>query len=379
MAFFNLGRFLNELGRTDEALAVLRKATELDPKGADSFDYLGLGNALHFLGQWEEAVAAYRRAAALDPKGAPAHHGLGLALQSLGQPEEAAAAYRRAIALDPKYALPHHGLGVLLHGQGRFDEAIAEVRQAMILDGEHVGLAPFTLAEFLRYAGRYGEAAATLRRLRERVKEDPDRVKQVDADLALVERQTALAPRLSDVLGGAACPAGAAELLELAQLASDRQLPAAATRLYAAALDADPMIAEDRQAQHRAAAACAAALAGCGQGKDDPPPGEATRAALRRQALTWLRAELAVWSKQVESGPPEGRPLVVETLRHWTANNDLVDVRRTVALARLPAAERAGWQTLWADVDALLRRAQKDDVRTPSPPAAELSADPFAH
>src|SRR5262249_40592341 len=177
--------FLNELGRTDEALAALRRATELDLKGADSSDYLGLGNALHFLGKWEEAVAAYRRVIALDPKGAPAHHGLGIALQALGKHEEAVAAYRRAIALDPKSALPHYGLGVLLHGQGRLDAAIAEVRQAMILDGEHVGLAPFTLAEFLRYAGRYDEAATTLRRLRERVKDDPDRVKQVEADLAL--------------------------------------------------------------------------------------------------------------------------------------------------------------------------------------------------
>jgi hypothetical protein len=44
-------------------------------------------------------------------------------------------------------------------------------------------------------------------------------------------------------------------------------------------------------------------------------------------------------------------------------------------LARLPAAERAGWQALWADVDALLHRAQKDDVSTP----VELPADPFAH
>jgi hypothetical protein len=63
----------------------------------------------------------------------------------------------------------------------------------------------------------------------------------------------------------------------------------------------------------------------------------------------------------------------VETLRHWPANNDLADVRGA-ALARLPAAERAGWQALWADVDALIGRARKDDVWT----AGELPADPFA-
>jgi tetratricopeptide (TPR) repeat protein len=375
-AFHNLGLLLLELGRPDESIAAYRRAIALEPKSTRA--HFGLGSALHALGKTEEAAVAYRRAMELEPKGAAALHDLGNALEELGKTEEAAAAYRRAIALDPKFAAPHYGLGVQLHDLGRLEEAIAEVRQAMILDGEHVGLAPFTLGEYLRIAGRYGEAASTFRRLRERVKDDSDRVKEVDRGLALVERDAVLAPRLSAVLHGVDRPADAAERLEFARLACDRRLYAASARLYADALGIDPKLADDRQARHRYSAARSAALAGCGAGSDDSPPGEATRAALREQALGWLRAELAVWSKRVELGPAEGRSAVVQALRPWQVDTDLAGVRAPAALARLPAAERAAWQALWADVDALIRGAPAGSARAPDPSAGELPADPFA-
>src|SRR5262249_21937991 len=47
----------------------------------------------------------------------------------------------------------------------------------------------------------------------------------------------------------------------------------------------------------RYAAARAAALAVAGQGKNQPPQGDASNAKLRRQALDWLKAELVAWSK----------------------------------------------------------------------------------
>jgi hypothetical protein len=119
-------------------------------------------------------------------------------------------------------------------------------------------------------------------------------------------------------------------------------------------------------------------LAGCGAGKDDPPPDDATRAGLRRQALGWLRAELAAWTKQIETGPPQARPAVEQSLRHWQVDSELAVVRDPDALARLPADERAGWQALWDDVDALIHPAPTGGVRAPGPPSGELPADPFA-
>jgi len=44
-------------------------------------------------------------------------------------------------------------------------------------------------------------------------------------------------------------------------------------------------------------------------------------------------------------------------LKHWQADSDLAGVRDAAALAGLPEAERADWQRLWADVQAVLEKA----------------------
>jgi hypothetical protein len=48
---------------------------------------------------------------------------------------------------------------------------------------------------------------------------------------------------------------------------------------------------------------------------------------------------------------------VQATLRHWQKDSDLVGVRDRITLEKLPAAERAEWQKLWADVEGLLKKA----------------------
>ena len=45
-------------------------------------------------------------------------------------------------------------------------------------------------------------------------------------------------------------------------------------------------------------------------------------------------------------------------LRHWQEDSDLAGVRDKDALAKLPSDEQDAWRKLWADVDALLKKAQ---------------------
>ena len=145
------------------------------------------------------------------------------------------------------------------------------------------------------------------------------------------------------------------ERIALIQRAYDTRRYAAATKLLSDALEADPKLADNRGLQHRYNAACYATLAGSGTGIDDPSPDEAARARLREQALGWLKAELTVWSKLAKSGNAREKPFVELTLTHWKQDPDLVGVRDTAQLARLPEAERKEWRLLWADVeDALL-------------------------
>jgi hypothetical protein len=48
----------------------------------------------------------------------------------------------------------------------------------------------------------------------------------------------------------------------------------------------------------------------------------------------------------------------VKMLQHWQADSDLAGIRDPEALAKLPEAERKEWQALWAEVDALIAKAE---------------------
>jgi hypothetical protein len=139
----------------------------------------------------------------------------------------------------------------------------------------------------------------------------------------------------------------------------DSKRYASAARLWEEALQANPKLGNDRQTQHRYNAACAAALAAAGAGKDEPQPDDVAKPKLRVPALGWLNAERDAWAKLLDDGDPKARAQVVQTLQHWKLDTDLAGVRDAIALAKLPEAERKEWQALWADVEALLKRAMK--------------------
>jgi tetratricopeptide (TPR) repeat protein len=114
----------------------------------------------------------------------------------------------------------------------------------------------------------------------------------------------------------------------------------------------------DRQVQLRYHAARAAVLAAAGTGRDAPPLDAAAKAKLRRQGLEWLKAELAAWSKLLDSRPPQNRLLIVHVLTSWLKDSDLASIRDASALAKLPAEEQKAFAQLWADVAALLTKAE---------------------
>jgi tetratricopeptide (TPR) repeat protein len=172
-------------------------------------------------------------------------------------------------------------------------------------------------------------------------------------------RFAALDERLAAVLGGEAAK-DAAELLSLGQRAYDLRRFALAARWFGEALERDPALDDDRQAQHAYNAACSAVLAGSGQGLDDPPGDEAASAKLRGQAGVWLRAELDRWTTYLETATPEGRQVVSRTLKHWQTDADLAGIRDEADLARLPAEEQQGFTQLWADVAESLKKAEEN-------------------
>ncbi len=292
----------------------------------------------------------------------------------LGQADEAAAALARALALvrDPaararlvaaaaplKGALPLKQLLVKVeitkaeYGAGRKQKDVTELLRNQVTN------LPLITLPFPNYPKNFGDPAyGTRKQLRIQYKLNgiPGEA-TFNEDAPILLPTPTLPKRFSAVQRGEGRPADNAERLAFARIAYDLGKCAFATRLWAEALAGDPKLGEDRQAQHRYHAARAAALAAAGRGKDEPPPDDAARAKLRRQALDWLRADLAVWGKLLASGPPRDRPTVAQTLRQWQKDPDLAGIRDAAALAKLSADERKAFTRLWADVAALLEKA----------------------
>jgi tetratricopeptide (TPR) repeat protein len=82
------------------------------------------------------------------------------------------------------------------------------------------------------------------------------------------------------------------------------------------------------------------------------------RTRLRQQVRDSLRADLALRSKQLETGKPADRAAVQQAMQHWQRDSDLAGIRDAAALAKLPAEECAACERLWADVAALLKKAE---------------------
>ena len=77
---------------------------------------------------------------------------------------------------------------------------------------------------------------------------------------------------------------------------------------------------------------------------------------LRRQALDWLRADLADGEKRLADGGVEARSLAALTMNHLQTAAELAGVRDPAALGKLAAEERAKWEQLWSEVAQLASR-----------------------
>ena len=169
------------------------------------------------------------------------------------------------------------------------------------------------------------------------------------------------------LLEGKDKPADNAECLALAQLCVEhKKLYAASAGFYAKALAAQPELAKDPVACVRYNAACVALLAAAGRGKDADKLEDKERARLRRQAMDWLQADLALWNKLADSDDPKAHGAVLQWMNHWQTDADLAGLRDKEAIEKLPKAQRARCQKLWADVDALLARVKPKAKQAPS-------------
>jgi Tfp pilus assembly protein PilF len=325
-----LNEQIGELALAVEALEqairvqeMLRQSSDVLHHRKELFEFYSKKSLLcRKAGKREAAVDADRKARALSLDDAPSFYEYGTGLMNGGWAEEAIEMFQKAIAFKQDYAEAHCNLGLCLVRIGKFAEGRAELQR-----GHELG----SKQPKWRYPSEQW-------------------VRNTDA---LIE----LDGKLSRILAGKDKPANDGERLALANLCQQvKHSNAAAARFFAEAFANQPKLAEDLAAHHRYNAACAAALAGCGQGADAGQLKPAERAELRKKARDWLRADLAAWTK-LEPDPKQPDRLV-HTLKHWQEDSDFAGVRDASALAKLPAEELEAWQKLWSEVAALLTKGQ---------------------
>jgi Flp pilus assembly protein TadD len=354
LALNNLGTMLSDRGDLDGAEPFLRRAIEVEPRFA--FAHFNLGNLLIKRGDLVGAEACYRRIIEADPAFPRANFNLAYLQRARGDHAGAAAAYRREIKLDPKYAPAHSNLGSLLHEQGDFSGAVTSYRRVLELEPRNVW-AHDNLAAALLSLGRFDDVRAAAKRALDLFPPGQPGHDAAARRLRQAEQMLRLDPRLSAVLRGEDRPADLTEHATFAELAAVRRRYAGSARLYEELFRKDPTAAESNERRYNAV--CSAALAGCGQGEDDPAPDADERARLRRQALDWLQAELKVRTAALAAPVPKVREAARRVFRHWQSDSDLAGVRDAAGLAALPDDEWDAWHRFWDDVAAALPPERK--------------------
>src|ERR1051325_1768962 len=114
-AWHVLGRARQKLGRLQDAVEALTKATNHDRRVA-RYHY-DLANALLDDGKIDRAISSFRRALRLDETLAEAHNDLGAAYFQKGWHREAEQCFRKAIEHKPEHGISYANLGAALRAQ----------------------------------------------------------------------------------------------------------------------------------------------------------------------------------------------------------------------------------------------------------------------
>jgi tetratricopeptide (TPR) repeat protein len=310
---FYLANLLTEKKQPMEAVGYYYAALAIRPNS--SVVYNNLGIALGDQKNFPAAIDAYKKALAIGDNLAMAWNNLGLALYDQKNLAAAIDAYKKALAIDDNLAPVWHNLGLALYDQKNLPAAIDAHKKALAIDDKN--------------AKAWTNLGIAL-------------YDQKNLPAAIDAYKKALA--IDHKMSGTWSSLGVA-------LREQKNLPAAIDAFKKA------LAIDDKNTMCRYQAACAAVLAAAGKGKDTDKLDAKQKSGLRREALKWLRADLAAYSMRLATGKQEDRTQVAQRLGDWMANGDLAGIRNDAALAKLPAEEQETWRKFWAEVEALRKKA----------------------
>ncbi len=356
-ALSGLGAALVRRGRLDEAREVYQRRVLLPPEDTEAFG--ALGKLLLQAGKAREAIDLLRKAVASSPARPQSldlgvQNDLAAAYEQLGQLDEACETYRKAAAHWGAGYETHLRLARLLDRRGLLDEAVSSYRQA-VAKQQDKGLRHAELGRALLRTDKPVEAAAVLRQAQDRFRGVSILPLPLAAWLHDAERLPALERKWTSRDGARARPTDAVGAVEFGLVCRYQAHYLAAARSFRDGFARQPALTGWYQDRYNAA--CAAVLASAGRGDDAAGLTEQEREDWRKQALDWLRADLAVRKKALDADPPRALATVYPLLASWQSDMDLAAVRERPEVTRLPQAEQEAWQQFWSEAAALGDRA----------------------
>lgn len=156
--WLSLGKVLQEMGQTSEAVDVLQKAQDLAPDSPKVWHDAGVLVAQ--MEQVDQAEASFRKLVELTPNDPHGFVHLGMVLESANRSKEAVAAIDTAVELDPAGSWDWIQIGRILWNDERANEAEKAYRKAIDISPD-LALAYVMLGVLLDSSGRHDEAAKT--------------------------------------------------------------------------------------------------------------------------------------------------------------------------------------------------------------------------
>jgi tetratricopeptide (TPR) repeat protein len=204
----NVGGGYAGVGRFDESLAWFRKSIEIDPDFASGYAMIG-SHYWDAKGQLDEAVRWFRKSVSLDPGSPEDSAALGWLFLDLGDLDRAEYWAERSIELAPESFFPNLAMQDLHLYRGDLSTALEYGRRAF--DTEHYRAYQFSSAEPVLIhemrAGRYLEARAAFEKIApELLNEDSPKIGsrnyRAAIDLALISSKTGEQQRAGRLLEG---------------------------------------------------------------------------------------------------------------------------------------------------------------------------------
>lgn len=131
-----LGVIFLQLKKYDEAIALIKKAININPNHHALYNNLGV--SYKELEKYSEAIYNFKKAININPNYAEAYNNLGIVLKKIHQYEEAHNNYCESIRLNPAYAEAYNNLGLLYAEIKDLKNAIINFNKAIQLNNKYV-------------------------------------------------------------------------------------------------------------------------------------------------------------------------------------------------------------------------------------------------